>query len=78
MKRQYYTKSGTRVLRVQQSMGSCRYRIVSIKPEDSRRSWIGGAVRVSWTTESDHAEDVQDQLDAYAETHGLKEVTNDD
>lgn len=73
-RKQYYTRSGKRILRVQQSMSSCRYRIVSVAADKSNSEWIGGAVKTSWSGVYTSREAAQAQLDAYATEHGLMEV----
>lgn len=71
--KQYYTRSGKRVLRVQQSLSTCHYRAVSVPIADAERDFSPSAVRTSWAQEYALEADAQRELDARAKFHHLEE-----
>lgn len=72
---QYWNKTRTKVLRVQQSMSSCSYRVVSIRPEQAESCWVGGAMIPSWATDFREEAGALAQLRAYAEKNQLEVYT---
>lgn len=69
---QYWNKTHTKVLRVQQSLSSCNYRVVSIRPEHAETYWASGAIPPSWATDRPDEASALDQLQAYAEKNHLE------
>ena len=72
--RQYYTRSGKRVLRVQQSLTTLDYRVVSIAPGKIKTSFASDAARPSWASSYRCYNKAQEELDNYAKEHDLKAV----
>lgn len=72
MAKQFWNKKHTRVLRVQQSLSSCKYRVVSIRPEQAESSWASGATPPSWATDWSDDKGAVEQLYDYAEKNQLE------
>lgn len=70
--RQFYNKAHTRVLRVQQSMADCMYRVVSIPASDVDRSFGGSYTVPKWAVKWRYPESALAQLLEYAARYNLE------
>jgi len=69
---QYWNKKGIRVLRVQQSLGDGKYRVVSVPLAAAEADFASTYTVPSWAVRYGSRESAEDQLLAFAELHGLK------
>lgn len=69
---QFWNKKGTRVLRVQQNLGDCKYRVISVPLAAADSVFTSSYTVPAWATKYGARESAEDQLSAFAEMHGLK------
>lgn len=70
---QFWSLNHRRVLRVQQSMSNCLFRVISIKPEDAELSWISDYSVPNWTHKCSDRHAAEGELRVFARSRKLEE-----
>lgn len=74
---QFWNKKGTRVLRVQQSLGDCKYRVVSVPLAAAEISFTSSYTVPSWAIKHRDQKAAENQLAAFAERYDLKKYNKE-
>jgi len=70
---QYWSKSKRKVLRVQQSLADCKFRVVSIRPEDAGSSYTSNYSVPNWTHKCRERHSAEGELRVFAGSRKLEE-----